>query len=325
MTVFRVLIIGTGSIGQRHINNIRELDSLTDFVFLRSDQRNDSFSEEMGARVVARVADALPLAIDCAVIANPSALHAKVLLPLIQANIPMYIEKPVVTTSVEIDSIKNALAKFQYDAATLVGCNLRFLHSLQKVKELLNTGLIGTIARATFQAGQWLPDWRPEQNYQDSYSADPALGGGVVLDLIHELDAARWLLGDFDIVHSVTAKFAPLAIKSESMACIIMGQSALARIAMIGLDYVSRKPVRRYEFVGDRGTLIWDCINMQLQYTGHDQVNSFCEKQDFDVSETYKTAMMEFLSAIKNGNATSLDIHEGLKTTELAIRAKRNL
>ena len=79
---------------------------------------------------------------------------------------------------------------------TQVGCNLRFLPSLQRLKDLIAQGVIGRIVRASFEAGQWLPDWRPRQDYRKSYSADPDSGGGVLFDLIHEIDAAYWILGD---------------------------------------------------------------------------------------------------------------------------------
>lgn len=318
----KLLIAGTGSIGQRHIRNLRELDSRSEFVLLRADGRENALSRELGAPVVRTLEQGLVHAPDALLLATPSALHAEMLLPAIAAGLPMYVEKPVVTNRADLDSVRAALADHGYRATTLVGCNLRFLPSLQRLQHLVLSGVIGRVARASFEAGQWLPDWRPSQDHRQSYSADPVRGGGVVFDLVHELDAARWLLGEMTAVQAITSQVAALEIASEAVAGAVM-RSEGGAIVNLGLDYIARRPIRRYQLVGELGTLTWDLPARILTLdTPAARESIDCGEGGFDVAATYKTAMAGFLAALQSGAPTSQPLEEGLKSSELAIRIK---
>ncbi len=319
----KIVIAGTGSIGYRHIQNIRRIIPAAQFVFIRKDKRVDNLSEKVSAVVVSDTREAMVLNPDCAVIATPSAFHTQLILEFIQYGLPLYIEKPVVIKQSDVDAIRGCIKKYHYTSATLVGCNLRYLKSLRIIKSIIQSGQVGRIARVSLQAGQWLPDWRPTQDYRVSYSSDSVRGGGVIWDLIHELDSARFLLGDFDQVKALSSNFEPLEINSEAVAVIILGKSEGGPLLTIGLDYVSRVPVRKYEIYAEKATLIWDLSGKTLvkqTVNGLDMLSD--NPEDFDVSETYIDAMKEFFNAIENGINTSQDIEEGLKSVELALLAK---
>ena len=319
----KVLIAGTGSIGKRHIRNIQMLDKYVEFVFLRYGARQDALSTALNAHVVSNISEIESLAVDWAVVATPSALHTQLIVDLIEMSVPMYIEKPVVTFEKDVALVRDVLGKRQYQQTTLVGCNLRFLPSLIKLKTMLDTGVIGDVVRATFQVGQWLPDWRPGQDYTQSYSAKPELGGGVIMDLIHEFDAARWLFGDFDSVHAFVSSCPTLNIQSEAVASIIM-KGRNTPLVSINLDYVARNPIRCYEFIGNQGTIVWDLIRKKLILYSPDEniVNIRNEYFDFDVGETYKVAMRTFVNAVQAVEILEQDIYEGLKSVELALKVK---
>lgn len=317
------LIAGTGSIGKRHIQNLQDLDVGFRFLLLRDKAYEDDFSRSLGAEVVGDMDKALSRKPDFAVVATPSAKHIDVLASLISAHIPLYIEKPVVTSRADFAQLRSHLNSTQYSAPNLVGCNFRFLPSLYKVKEVIQAGRLGNIVRANLVVGQWLPDWRPQQNYRQSYSAQSDMGGGVVMDLIHEIDIARWLFGEFDQVQAMTGKFSSLDITSEDTACILLGKSEGPPVVSLSLDYVSRRLVRRYEIVGEEGTLIWDLGEKRLEISRSQTTERIAIGESaFDVAETYRTAMKEFLDAVQNRRPTSPDIADGLKSVELALTAK---
>jgi len=256
------------------------------------------------------------------IIATPSALHAELLLQGLAVDLPMYVEKPVVTTAADLKAVCSAAALYDCCAPVQVGCNLRFLPSLQCLRDLLQEGAIGRVVRASFDAGQWLPDWRPQQNHRRSYSADPALGGGVVLDLIHEIDAALWLLGDLTPVAAQTAVVPRLEIATEAVATALLRSSGGA-LVQIGLDYVARRPVRRYQLIGEDGTLCWDLSRRELRLEspqGSELID--CGEDGFDVAKTYRTAMAEFVVAVESGGSTSQPLEQGLRTADLALRLK---
>jgi predicted dehydrogenase len=316
----KVLLAGTGSIGRRHVHSIQSLDPSASFLVLRASGAEDDFSRALRATVVRNLLEALQLAPDCVVVATPSHLHAGLVSDVLAARLPAYVEKPVVVRRAELEQLEVALAANR-EVPTLCGCNLRFLPSLRRLRELLAEGAIGRVVRASLQVGQWLPDWRPQADYRQSYSASAQRGGGVVLDLVHEFDAARWLLGEFDQVVALGGRRSRLEIDAEDVAIIALG-SRTGPLAAIGLDYVARRPLRRYELVGEEGTLTWDLPERRLEVATADGVRAVPLAPDaFDVAATYPRAMGEFLAAVRSGRQTSQGLEEGLRSAALAIRA----
>jgi predicted dehydrogenase len=317
----RALIIGSGSIGQRHMRNLVSIVPRAKFVLLRHGGGAVSGALGFDEIVVPDLAAAVALKPTLAILATPSARHIDVLPLLIEAGIPTYVEKPVVTEAADAIAVRKAL-----DAAPglphTAGFNLRHLGSLAMAKSIVASGKIGTIARASFTAGQWLPDWRKGQDYRQNYSSSKLLGGGVIFDLSHELDAARLLLGEIEMRSCEIGHVESLEISSDSVACM-MGRSPSGTIITVNLDYVARSPIRRYEIVGDLGTLTWDLpaghLSLHTQ-AGRETITSTAS--DFDVAETYLTAMRSFVDAVAGSAQPRLQtLEDGLRSTELAIRA----
>jgi len=143
------------------------------------------------------------------------------------------------------------------------------------------------------------------------------------MDLIHEIDMARWLFGEFDQVQAMTGKFSSLDITSEDTACILLGKSEGPPMVSLSLDYVSRRRVRRYEIVGEEGTLIWDLGEKRLEISRSQSTERIeCGESAFDVAETYRTAIKIFIDAAYHKRPVSPDIKDGLRSVELALTAK---
>lgn len=319
----RALIAGFGSIGRRHAINLQKLLDPVEFILLRSKEEVDSAGQAPGVTLAGNLEAALRAKPDLAVISNASSRHADVLIPLLEAGIPCYIEKPVVTREDDARRLHAVLDKMDSVPVTLAGCNLRFLPSLIKLRALLEEGVTGNVVRASLQVGQWLPDWRPGRDYRLSYSANPQMGGGAILDLIHEIDMARWLFGEFDRVMALAGKLSSLDIATEDTACMLLGKNRGGPFVHVSVDYVSRKPVRRYEIVGDEGTLVWDLGSRRLELSsprGEDVID--CGDLGFDIASTYVSAMSEFVDCVGQRCPTSQDIREGLMSAELALRAR---
>lgn len=317
----RILVVGTGAIGRRHIDNFRRLEPKTDFHFVRLNGRRDAFSDGLAATVHATLEAGVAATPNLAIVANPSAMHAATVLPLLRAGIACYIEKPAVTTFDDLSAVRKAIPGLRHAPPTLVGCNLRFLPSLLEMRRRIAEGSIGLPVRAQLEVGQWLPDWRPAQDYRKSYSADIAMGGGVVLDLVHEIDMARFVFGEFDQVAAAGGRYSRLEIGTEDAAAILLSR-AKGPVVTIGLDYVARKPVRRYEVVGDEATIEWDLFERRLRLrspSGDTELE--LGEGAFDVAGTYLAAARDILDAVRQGTPTRQDLADGLRSAELAIRA----
>ena len=265
--------------------------------------------------------DALDQHPDMAILANPSAAHFKPLLELIAAGVPTYVEKPVVTSRAEVDAIRRYIAASP-PAAHVTGYNLRLLPSLLRARDLIRGGALGSVVRANLEAGQWLPDWRVGQDHRLSYSANTGQGGGVIFDLSHELDAARYLLGEITLMGAVQANVPCLEIASEAVASML-GTSASGAIVSVTVDYVARAPIRRYTIVGDKGSLVWDLLARRLVLSVPGESSDIAMGADaFDVRETYRTAMAGFAAAAGgDGSAGLQDLEDGLRSADLAIAA----
>lgn len=319
----RVLIIGLGSIGRRHAENLAALDAQTEFVFLRRATKPDQLVDRLGGRIVTSLANGLAARPDLVVLATPSALHIDHLPELIVSGVPLLVEKPVVTNLTDCMRCLTALQKAP-SAPRAVAFNFRHVPSLGRMRQEITSGRIGQVLRASFTAGQWLPDWRPSQDYRAGYSASHDLGGGVELDLVHEIDLARWFLGELDLKAAVGGHLSRLEIRSHDVATMILGPAHGAPLVTVTLDYVSRQRVRRYEVVGDEGTLIWD-ISGRLDLlgpTGH------CTRLEdaaggFDIAASYVAMMRRMLEAGAGAWPEPLQrLEDGLVSSRLAIEAR---
>lgn len=320
----RVLMVGTGSIGRRHMANLRSLVPNVQFDVLREHGRSRDTSElgEIEIEVVGSLDEGLARQPYMMVIANPSSMHLRPLLAAIDAGIPFYAEKPVVSTLGDLSLLLNRVARGGLPP-NVVGCNLRFLPSLIAFKALIDEGRLGNLVRADFEAGHWLPDWRPSQDYRLGYSAQRSQGGGVLLDLIHEVDSALWLLDDFEHVTGYATHASALEIDTDDCAGILMARAG-GPITTVRIDYVSRKPVRRYTLVGDRGTATWDLRASKIvldDEAGSQEI--LLPVGAFDVSTTYRSAMQELLAAIKFNRPSMQPLDEGLRALTTVLRAKR--
>lgn len=318
----RVLMIGTGSIGRRHMASLRALVPGVRFLVLREAGRPQAGADDADAQVVTTLDAALDSRPDLMVIASPSALHLRPLLAAIDSATPFYVEKPVVSSAEDL-ALAQARAARGGLPSNLVGCNLRFLPSLVAMRNIVREGRLGRLARADFEAGQWLPDWRPAQDYRLGYSARRALGGGVLLDLIHEVDAALWMLGGFDRVAGFAGHTSELDIDSDDSAALLLARDG-GPITTIRVDYVSRRPVRRYTLVGDRATLAWDLRAGTLTLSDPEGEQPVALPDGaFDVAATYPAAMRELLAAIAEGRPSDQPLEEGLKALAVTTKAER--
>lgn len=314
----RVLVIGTGSIGQRHMHNLRLVKPQTEFLWLRRNKVSlDGWSQAIACIDLAEALEKRP---DLAIVASPSASHIDVLPAIIAAGVPAYVEKPIVTAADQALTVRQALRQ-AVETRQYAGFNLRYLPSLRSAREVVKDRL-GEIVRASFTAGQWLPDWRKSQDHRLSYSADASAGGGVLFDLSHEFDAARFLLGELELLATETCGVETLEIASEAVALAI-GRSASGALVSVTVDYVARKPIRRYEVVGTQGTLVWDLAARSLTVTDGLVVQDVHVPADgFDVERTYVRAMQDLVNAVdfnRPGDLQSLE--DGLLSTDLPIRA----
>lgn len=182
-------------------------------------------------------------------IASPSSEHARHARLAIELGVPALVEKPLALTAAEAREIE-ALGG---DVA--VAMNLRFHPGVRGLRERLPQ--VGRVLRADVWCGSYLPGWRPGADYRQTYSARAELGGGVLLDAIHEIDYLTWLCGPAVAVQATLRRVSELEIDVEDTALLTL-ELASGALATVSLDYYDRVYHRGARIVGAAATLAWD-------------------------------------------------------------------
>lgn len=202
----RALIVGLGSIGQRHARNLRALLG-ADVELLAYRARglshviadggatnpHESVSERLAITEYATLDEALARRPDIAFVCNPTRLHLAAAQRIAEADCHLFLEKPISDTLDGVDELARTVR--DRGLITVVGCQLRFHPLLRRVHAVLREGALGGVTAARIACGEYLPGWHPYEDYRTTYAARRDLGGGVILTLIHELDYAYWLFG----------------------------------------------------------------------------------------------------------------------------------
>ena len=206
---------------------------------------------------------------------------------------------------------------------SLVGCNMRFHPGPVKVKQLLDEGRLGKILFARIHAGSYLPEWRPNSDYRDNYAARVETGGGCILDYIHEIDLARWYLGEVKSVFCSAGHLSSLEIETEDVAALVCQHNSGA-ISEIHLDYVQRTYERGCQIVGELGSIFWDFNAKAVRWysAGNKEWTTYAQPETWDINQMYVDEMRHFLDCLVGQRPTTLPIPEAVALMRVAFAAK---
>jgi len=261
----KCVVIGTGSIGWRHLNVLNNSGKVDIFAFPKRRERMHELVNS-GYKVVENWEQVQEIGIQHAIVATDTLQHPQDIMAAFQAGCDVLSEKPLAVNT------KDALILLR-SARTMgrglyVGTCLRFQEALNTFRELLNQ--VGHVHGVRIECRSYLPEWRPQRPYRDSYSARPN-EGGVLRDLIHEIDYATWIFGWPKSVMAKVRSTQRLDIMAEDTADIIW-ETEDGNMVSISLDYLSRPPRRSLVVFGEYGTLEWDGLlrEVKLSLAGKD-------------------------------------------------------
>lgn len=319
----RLLIVGAGSIGRRHVANAAARARV--LVYDRDAARARDVAAQAGALACPSLDAALAEAPDAAIVATPHGDHAETAARLIEAGCDCLVEKPLADRLAPARELTDRAAAA--GRRLFVACNMRFHAGPRTLREHLDGIGRPLFARAHF--GHWLPGMRPGADHRRLYSARRATGGGVVLDGIHELDYLTWLLGPVATARGTTARLSSVTVDAEDYAAIVLGHAGGVR-SEIHLDYLQACKRRGCEIAGTDGTLVWESEGKRPE---HCRVRLFrrdagawttlLETADLDANAAYRAMLERFLDAVSGGPATDLlDAATAVRelATALAVR-----
>jgi predicted dehydrogenase len=310
---------GTGSIGSRHLRVLRAV-GVDDLVAVPV-RPGRSTSPELAD---ARISDVLPEGVDLVVIATDTSRHvADTIEALDRAAGIVLVEKPLAHTVAETE----ALLTHPRADRVRVCAPLRFHEGLRAARaraaRLCDEARGAVAARIVSQS--WLPAWRPDRDFRASYSARPG-EGGVLLDLVHEIDYALWTFGAPAGALQATLSPLPSPVLGLEVdeAADLTWSNATGTLVSLRLDYVTRPTRRSLDVTSPYGSVRWDAIASTVEVTGADgTVERTAYPDDLDRDEVLARQVRALASVLDGGPEDDLlDLETARLAVEITERAR---
>ena len=313
-------IIGLGSIGRRHLRLVKELRPELNIIAIRSGKGKRVAEEKLANYTVYSLKEAISYGLEAVVIATPATYHIQQAIELMGKGIHVLIEKPL---SHSLDNVNKLLRiKKKSKAVGLVGYCLRYNAGALKFIDVLNNKKTGQIVHVHVECGSYLPEWRERQDYRQSVSANSDLGGGVLLELSHELDYIRWFFGEMKSVYAKIQNSGTLDIDVEDSVDIIF-ESERGFSASVHLDFNSRNTRRKCIARGSNGDLIWDAVDNKVIWHPVDGIKEV-ETYQNDHDYIYREQLNHFFDCIENKKQPSVSLDDGVAVLRMVESAKRS-
>lgn len=320
----KILVIGCGSIGKRHIGNLLKLKAGDVMAFDKDAERLREVPQiSKKVKLFFKLDAAWKDNPDVVFICTPTSLHMKYALISAEKKCHLFIEKPL---SHDLDGSDRLLKIVERNnLISLVGCNMRFHWAIAKIKEILDSNILGRIISARIEAGKYLPDWHPWSDYRKGYSAKKRSGGGVLLDSIHEIDYALWFFGGgIKDITSMYGRLSGLEIETEDTVEMLI--NCTDRILVnIHLDYIQRPSARSCKIIGEKGTIIWQaqdrCVKLYLKAAKKHRVSR--EPENYSSNRMYIDELRYFFNCVRRKTRTFNDVDNGCRVLKAALSAKK--
>lgn len=313
-----VLVCGAGSIGQRHIQNLKDLGVNVIVWRARKDKINE-LADKYKIAVFSDLNEAINVC-DAVVIATETHRHMEIALNAAQKKKHLFIEKPVSHNLENLQKLSQLL--LQNHLVVEVGCMLRMSETLKKLKEIIVKQEYGPVLTYRTVMGQSLDTWRPASDYRLSYSADSTRGGGALMDLIHQIDLVQYLFGQITNVYCFNQTIGPLEIAAETLSSLTL-QSKSEISGQVQVDMIS--PIYRgnIEVVTSDALLIWDIQTNQLSINRADTKEILISPgSEFERNDLFKSHIKYFLSRIDDNKMPEVaSFNDGVMALNVVMTA----
>ncbi len=317
----KVLIVGYGSVGNRHLENFLQFKDIQLTVYTK---RNDTqLLKKKGIKVSDSLNECLKENPNIGVIANETSLHVPTAIKLANAGLDLFLEKPLSNSLKDVEKLHAIVKKKKL--ITQMGCNLRFHSCIKKIKNLIEQQKIGKIISVQVHGSSYLPDYHQWEDYRKSYAARKDLGGGVILtNAIHEIDYMYWFFQEVENVISISGKFSDLDIKAEDyVSSLLKFKNKI--IGELHMDYFQRPNFRSCKLRGTKGEIYWDSNNncVDIYNMSKKKWETKLEVKNYEIKFSYIEQLKHFLECIKHRKETINDLEQGVTTLKIALGIKK--
>ena len=336
-----ILIIGLGSIGQRHLRNLKLIEPKSNFYAIKSNRKksapllnnlNKVLKGDIKKKYLLKYFNSVSeiyknnIKIDCAFVCTPSSKHISQVIELLNYNIHCFIEKPLGSSTKQLSKLESLLKK-KNKLITMMGYQLRFNPLIKYLNNVIKKkSPIGKLISANIHHGENIKDFHPYEDYRISYAANKKLGGGVILTQIHEIDYFLHLFSDYKIKNAtyISSKVSELDIDVEDIfsSNFLLKKNKNKMLCSINLNYFERPKKRKFYLIGDNGSLV-ACFNTQKIHIFKNRKEKIL-KFSFKKNDIFIKEIKFFISKVKSKKPISknLSLYNGIKTLRFALKLK---
>ncbi len=321
MLKLKHLIIGLGSIGKRHAQNL--LENGQEVIGVDIDSKNG-----LSFPVYDNIESGWKSRPDMAWICTPTNLHAEQAIEALERKLHVFVEKPLAHDMKSAKAIQHVWEKMSQKRMIWVGCNMRFHPAVTRLKNAIDKGLIGKPLIHRIHFSHYLPNMRPETDYRNTYAAHAKQGGGIILDDIHDIDLALWLGGSVQKITGVAVNSGVFNIDAEDIAHISILHSNGA-FSEIHMDFLRRTKSRGIEVVGENGTLEWrsfgknpERASLNLFKMGEKNTQCLWQEEIGSFDEMFRQQLKSVFQALTNPDTYGRFLPGALEALKIALEIK---
>jgi predicted dehydrogenase len=311
----RVAVVGAGSIGQRYIRLISDYFPKSKLMVVSNHLYSNASAIDSQYEVCKTIDSVLSAGVRRIIIANTANLHLQSIIRSINYNIAPFVEKPILASSKESKILDSAVANSKL--YPLVGYNLRRYEGLIYLRDLIEAGFVVQPRTIKIRCHSYMPSWRPKRKFVETASARSELGGGVLLELSHEIDYAVWFFGRVSEVGCSLKSSLGLDVDTgaELVLKFLSGDEA-----HLSLKMDSRRECRDFRLIGEKITISLNLINMELQIDSENQ--STLKKFPTSRDETFVKQLQEYFSNTLDPSTFADRYYDALHVMEIIEAAR---
>ena len=335
----KILMIGLGSIGQRHLRNIRRIyGNEPEILAYRVRRLQQTFSDEMkirdgvnleeefGITVYQDLDEALAQKPDIAFITNITAKHMECALKVAKAGCDIFLEKPISDTLDGVDELQRIVK--EKGLVVYVGYQNRYHACIQKVKSLLEQNVIGRLISVDNEFSERLATMHTYEDYSTTYMARSEMGGGPVLNLqIHALDYLQWLFGVPKAAYAVAGTNSQLKIDVEDFASTIYRvelENGTTIPVYSHTDFLQFPPVHVVKVVGEKGRIEANLNEATVKLYVEGELVEEKSYPDFVRNDMFIRELKDFIDCVQTRREPEMSLAQGVVGLKMALAAKRS-
>lgn len=314
------IIIGLGSVGKRHLRNLVDMGEEV-LGFDISEKNVSEVIENLGIFASTDIEECFSKVSSNAVayICTPANTHVEYALKCAERKMDLFIEKPAADSLADAERLVRLIR--ENGLVTMVGCNMRFNDGLIKVKEIVEKGILGNIHSIRAEFGHYFPFWRPGTDYRKNYGVKKRLGGGIILDCIHELDYVSWLINATPLQWKFIADtMSDFETETEDI-CIIICRFDNRVLGEIHIDCIQKPYTRKCSIVGSKGNAVWDFRRgaVEIYLDEYQEWRNYFDCSEFDLNDMFIKELRYFLNCVRKRQQTFNSFEDALPVLTWAL------